>query len=233
MKTRILNYVIATLIIAISITTFADLTGNNPFANQLSEIMCQANPKLQAERSQELQTIVAADQKDRQNFLHWTEAEAAQVAIRDVRRRERVAEIFAEGCFHTAADYAAAALVFQHGTVPDHYFQAFIWAKRAVELGDVHQKILMADAIDRYLVKTGHKQLFGTQADASKMDGCFCLEPVESSFPSAERISYTGKSLSDVLIWINSLNVGRACPAAHLCSENMKPTPRGFIPGFW
>ena len=48
----------------------------------------------------------------------------------------------------TAQDYSAAALIYQHGVVPDHYQQAFIWSNRAIEEGDVKEKQLAALAID-------------------------------------------------------------------------------------
>ena len=73
-------------------------------------------------------------------------------------------EILGEGCFKSAEDYAAASLIYQHGDSPDHFFQAFIWALRAVQLGDFQQKSLVAMTVDRYLISSGKKQLFGTQA---------------------------------------------------------------------
>jgi len=44
-----------------------------------------------------------------------------QVSVRDLKRRKRVGQIFAEGYMRTAQDYSAAALIYQHGVVPDHY----------------------------------------------------------------------------------------------------------------
>lgn len=97
---------------------------------------CQADKPRQESRSKELQEIVKADQDDREDFFKKTPDEVQEMAHRDVERRKRVGEIFGEGCFLKAEDFAAAALVYQHGDVPEHYLQAFMWAKRAVELGD-------------------------------------------------------------------------------------------------
>ncbi len=76
---------------------------------------CHNDPEKQFMRSHELQEIVKADQADRQipgSKIDWNKVSAA-----DETRSKRVAEIFAEGCFKSAGDYAAAALVFQHGVV--------------------------------------------------------------------------------------------------------------------
>ncbi|MGE0527901.1 MAG: hypothetical protein AB7G93_10850 [Bdellovibrionales bacterium] len=190
---------------------------------------CHADPERQEQRSQELQAIVKADQEGRAPPVDWQ-----RLLPKDEGRRKRVGEIFGEGCFKTAEDYAAAALVYQHGDVPDHFFQTYLWAKQAVELGDSSQKRLMAMGIDRYLVNTGHRQLFATQASAPTMDSCYCLEEVEESFPQERRKSYMGKSVRDALTWVDSLNEGKAaCGPAQLCKKNLKPTPKGTVPGFW
>src|SRR5262245_18012013 len=87
---------------------------------------CQEDHTRQAQRSQELRRLAKEDQDDRQgpyDAIDWP-----KVLVRDENRRKRVGEIFAEGCFQTAADYSAAALIYQHGNVPDHFFQAFLWS---------------------------------------------------------------------------------------------------------
>ena len=133
----------------------------------------------------------------------------------------------------TADDYAAASLIYQHGDTPDHYFQAFIWAMRAVELGQDGQKGLVAVTIDRYLVSIGKKQLFGSQAFASEETlGCACLEPVEMSFPETVRKEYSHMSLQDRYDWLASINTGKNC-SNEMCSTVLQPSPQGTVPGFW
>lgn len=196
---------------------------------------CVTDPNRQANESAELQKIVADDQADRKNFLNLSQEEMMAVAQRDVERRQRVGQIFGEGCFKTAADYAAAALVFQHGDSPDHYLQSFMWSKRSIELGDESQKSLMALSLDRYLVNTGHKQLFASQANATNIgdtESCYCLQQVEHSFSDDLRKAYTGRSRLDAFEWLKTLNRGKACPNTE-CSEPLAATPKGSVPGFW
>lgn len=178
-------------------------------------------------RSKEIQEIVHADQEDRKVLPL-----PADVILRDQKRRMRIGEIFGEGCIQSANDFSAAALVYQHGNVSEHFFQTFLWAKRATELGDSTQKRLMSFGIDRYLVSINKKQLFASQA-YSMNGGCWCLQPVEQSFPDNKRIEYTGRTLADSFKWINELNKGTACAPAIECSSALVPSPSGTVPGFW
>lgn len=192
---------------------------------------CQSQPEHQLQRSNELQDIVKADQADRlledPGAIDWS-----QVGPRDEARRKRVGEIYGEGCINSAADYAAAALVYQHGTIPDHYFQTFVWAKRAVELGDASQSRLMEMGIDRYLVHSGKRQLFGTQLAKLSLDpkACWCIEELEVSFPELRRKA----SRANAEAYLNRLNAGNsACEPALMCEKPLEPSPVGTVPGFW
>ncbi len=199
---------------------------------------CLSDPKIQTARSSELQEIYKNDQDDRK-FMEsgldkiWPKDKTEIMNRNDIERRRRVAEIFAEGCFKTSADYVAAAMVFQHGIVPDHFYQTFIWSKKALDLGDVHSKHMMALGIDRYLVNIGQKQLFGSQAHKVNInDLCWCIQSIEKSFPESLRLKYLGKTKADQFQWVKEINGKNSCPAQE-CEDALKPTPREFVPGFW
>lgn len=209
---------------------------NNTFAE-----VCQPNPKLQQARSSELQRIVNADQKEReitlkdQSALLKSNELRCKLIARDLARRKRVAEIFAEGYIKSAKDYLAAALVYQHGDVPDHYYQAYIWAKKAAELGDKSGQGLAALAIDRYLINTGRKQLFGSQAFmkvTEKKKTCFCIQDVEASFPDTLRKEYLGLTLKEQRDFYMKQFAGQEY-CSGTCGNVLKPTPKGTVPGLW
>lgn len=195
-------------------------------------VSCLQDSKRLEARSKELSEIVKADQDERQNWQNKTSEEMMRVADRDVSRRKRVGEIFGEGCFSKAADYSAAALVYQHGDSPDHFFQTFIWSKKGVDLGDKSQERMMALGIDRYLVNIGQKQLFGSQANKPSDSKCWCLQKVEKSFPDKRRSEVARKNLAQAFDWLKELNAGQSCPNDE-CEADLKPTPKGSIPGFW
>ncbi len=195
-----------------------------------SALSCREDRPRAEARSRELQRLVAKDQADRQdNALDPGTIE------RDMIRRKRVAEIFGEGCFETAADFAAGALVFQHGDVPEHFLQTFLWAKRAVELGHEKNRRLMALAVDRYLVNTGRKQLFASQASRRMDEPCWCLQPVEKTFPAELRLAYMGETLADKFKWVVAMNAKAACPAENTCAATpaLTDSPAGTVPGLW
>jgi hypothetical protein len=194
---------------------------------------CTLDPDLQAKRSHELQTIAEADQKAREHWENWETQSVDDISKffnEDLQRRKRVGEIFGEGCIRTASDFGYAALVYQHGEIPDHFYQAHLWARRAVELGDTQQKHMVALTIDRYLVKSGKKQLFGSQA--TFMNGCYCMEPVESTVPDSLRAAYDVNTLSEQYLWIASLNQKRHCQTME-CPKTLEPSPAGTVPGLW
>ncbi len=193
---------------------------------------CPDDPQKQALRSNELQEIVKADQADRQipgNQIDWNKVSAA-----DEVRAKRVAEIFAEGCFKSARDYAAAALVFQHGVVPDHYYQAYLWSKKALDLGDQTQGQMVANAIDRHLMSLGYKQLFGAQSFRNGPNSCHCLGPTELKFSDKSRLRVGGKTLNERIQSLYENNKDNpACAQILYCDKDLKSPPKGMFPGIW
>jgi len=199
-----------------------------------------ADPAVQNDRSVELKRILESDQADRDWLKNLTPGERpAQKLLdsmnrNDLRRRMRVGEIFGEGCLKSAADYNSAFFVYQHGNTSGHYFQAFIWAKESLNLGNPNVKGEVAMAVDRYLVSTGRQQLFGTQASQTKASTCFCIEPIEASFPETMRTEYRGggNAAYTGLEYLKTLNKGLNCIASY-CQTNLRPSPKGSVPGFW
>lgn len=195
------------------------------------------DPNVQAQRSAELQQIRKADQSDRAWQVKGeqpTQKTLEKMGKNDLVRRKRVGEIFGEGCFKSATDYEAAFIVYQHGNTPDQYFQAFIWSKQALALGSSHIKGEIAMALDRYLVSIEHKQLFGTQASQPTLGGCWCVQPIEDSFPQTLRDEYRGGANAAYtgLAYLKILNAGKSCPSAY-CDVSLQPSPQGTVPGFW
>ena len=217
-------------ILLISLLLFA--SGCATAAANHSPQSCLTNPALQKHESERLQTLAKEDQADRQgdiNNLDWN-----KIIPRDIQRRIDVAEIFARGCLVSAADYGAAATVYQHGDTADHAYQTFLWSKRGVDLGDSTQKWWMAAGLDRYLVRIGQKQIFATQFSKPYPDPCWCLEQVEETFSDSRRIEFAKKNLSQALDYVKELNKNvPACGRASSCANPLKPSPAGTVPGFW
>jgi hypothetical protein len=192
---------------------------------------CDQNPKLQELRSAELLKIAEADQANRAgsyDSIDWN-----KVNPRDLKRRIRVAVIFAEGCFQKVSDYVSAAKVYQHGVTADHYYQAFIWANEAFKLGDESQRWWIAAALDRYLVKIGQKQLFGTQLSKNQ-NAEFCIQSVEPTFPDSLRIKYVKFSVHDQIAnTLKGMGSSQSSDDVKNCEPLLRASPKGTVPGFW
>ena len=134
------------------------------------------------EVQKELVEISQKDQADRMTAN-------PEMTANDTKRRVRVAAIAAESCLKDKDDYFTAALVFQHGSLPEHYMQAAIYANKSTALGHPLGGALREATIDRYLMSLGHKQIFGSQVTSpaaykqveTEEDTVPCLWPVEDS----------------------------------------------------
>ena len=160
----------------------------------------------------------------------------------DIERRVEVAAIYARGCLQRGEDFHHAALIFQHGNSPEHYYQAWFFASRAVALGESEAAWLIPRAIDRYFLNLGYKQLFGTNTvtpyiwDEDSEESYFCLWPVEDGFSDEGRLAYS-------MYGIKPVEEKRASVAARLnpdhglengeCPVAASSPPRGYFSGIW
>ncbi len=182
--------------------------------------------------SQQLQTMRDADQDIRKNFQSMTPADMEKMAALDLEHQQKTQALLDQNCLQSAKDYANAALIFQHGRKPEDFLQAHKLALRAVALGDPSQERLAALAIDRYLVNTGYKQLFASQAAKPNGSECWCLQDVEMDFDDKERTRVTQRNLAESEKWVQSLNGDTKCPSPY-CPDKLKPVPKGAYPGVW
>jgi hypothetical protein len=109
----------------------------------------------------ELKQIYEADQKDREatvDKMDWS-----KVGPRDEARRRRVRELMEQDKLQTGKDYERAAMVFQHGDIPDDFLLAHVLAVTAIGKGNPGARWLAAATLDRYLQRIGQPQIFGTQ----------------------------------------------------------------------
>lgn len=156
----------------------------------------------------------------------------------DLLNRKEVANLFAEGCFTTGRDYHNAALVFQHGEVPEHYYQTYVWTHRAVQLGDAEARWLIPRAIDRWALNSGCKQLFATNlvtvsyyspvTDASQKT--WCLWPNAVGVTDSQRVAVGVATLTHQIARAKAMNNGFG---TGLCIIQVPDPPRGIFPGYW
>jgi hypothetical protein len=128
--------------------------------------------------NKELKRLHDEDQADRApETIDWS-----VVAPRDQERLKRVKELFASNGLHTATDYYHAALILQHGQIPEDFLLAHEFCVVAIIKGknDKDTWWLAASAEDRYLMNIDRPQRFGTQF-RSVGDGPIKLYAVDST----------------------------------------------------
>ena|SRR5687767_1960377 len=114
--------------------------------------------------NEELARMHREDQADRTPAegkpIDW-----ATVGPRDKARLARVKELYTQNRLQTGADYYHAAMILQHGEVPEDYLLAHEFCVVAISKGknDGYTKWLAAASEDRFLMNIGRPQRFATQ----------------------------------------------------------------------
>src|SRR6266404_279451 len=97
----------------------------------------------------------------------WEPLSESAMEKRDAERRARVRHLLDTGNVRTGYDYWVAAMIFHHGSTPDDYLLAHVLACVGIVKGDINSRWLAAAALDRYLLETKRKQIYGTQFDGT------------------------------------------------------------------
>lgn len=105
----------------------------------------------------ELLAVYIEDQKDRRGDL------PTDLRERDSKRRRNVEELIASGALREPEDFYHAAMIFQHGETSGDYWRAHDLARKGAELGHRAARWLAAAAYDRWLMRQGKPQKYGTQ----------------------------------------------------------------------
>ena len=145
--------------------------------------------------NKELAIIFEQDQSDRHGA--HTDIDWSKVGPRDAQRRVRVTEIMESGAVKTSVDYYHAAMVFQHGSMPEAFLRSHELAVKAVEIDFMNgpAKWLAAASKDRYLMHTNQPQHYGTQYQSN--NGKWELYEVNPSTTDEERAIWHVPSIAD------------------------------------
>ena len=143
----------------------------------------------------ELARMFQEDQDDRKPGLHGIDW--AKLKPRDDARLARTRELYASGALRTGADWFHAALILQHSSEADDYLLAHEMSVAAVAQGHKDARWLVAASEDRFLMKIGRKQRFGTQYEPGDDPGRFRLAPTEPHVTDALREAIGIPSLAE------------------------------------
>ena len=156
--------------------------------------------------NEELKRLCAEDQSDRTlplgKSIDW-----AIVGPRDKARLKRVKELATRNLLQTANDYDCAATVLLHGETPEDFLLAHEFWVVAISKGKNDQATLSLAAAseDRFMMKIGRPQRFGTQLH-SVDNGPIQLYPVDSGVTDGLRRAMIGHSLAEVKARVVEMN---------------------------
>ena len=140
-----------------------------------------ASPQTSTDNA-ELARLHNEDQADRTpadgKAIDWS-----KVGPRDKARLDRTIELYKQNQLNTANDYYHAALILQHGRVPEDFLLAHEFCVVAISKGknDKHTRWLAAASEDRFLMNIGRPQRFGTQYQAYPANAPYKLYKVDES----------------------------------------------------
>ena len=148
--------------------------------------------------NRELQELYEQDQSDRENFEQLDQEQRLQMFQRDRVRRQRVEELLESKAVLTVEDYFHAAMIFQHGETTEHIWQAYELASKGAELGHPNCRWLTAAAYDRWLMRQGKPQKYGTQYTARNNEP-YRLWDVDPTTTDEERARWNVPPLAEAL----------------------------------
>ena len=109
--------------------------------------------------SAEMTVIFEADQASRKD----PEIDWVKVHEDDQQRRLQTQVLLDDGKLSSGEDFYHAAFVFQHGDLPEDCLKAHALAVIAAARGKSEAAWIAAATLDRYLVRIGQPQIYGTQ----------------------------------------------------------------------
>ncbi|WP_143206235.1 hypothetical protein [Singulisphaera sp. GP187] len=110
----------------------------------------------------ELAKLFADDQGDRRPEAGQP-IDAKFIIPRDKNREDRIKALYEAGEIRTGKDYYRAAMILQHASKPEDDLLAHEFCIVALAKGDPNARWLAAATEDRFLMKIGRPQRFGTQ----------------------------------------------------------------------
>jgi hypothetical protein len=166
----------------------------------------------------ELKQIYDADQNDRK--APFGKVDWQKINPRDAARRQRVRDLMEQGRLSTGKDYERAAMVFQHGEGSDDILMAHVVAVTAIGKGDTDARWLAAATLDRYLMRIGQPQIFGTQFNSKTEGGqtTWTMEPYDRTLIEP--------NLRDANCVPNQINQAEALQAISRGQEPQPPKKR-------
>ncbi|RJS27907.1 hypothetical protein DRW03_00280 [Corallococcus sp. H22C18031201] len=147
----------------------------------------------------ELQRLYAEDQQARTHLvMKPTKEQLAEFMAKDRERLTRVKEMVAHGDLKTGADFFSAGIIFQHGGTLEDYAMARDMGAEAARRGHPKGLWMAAAAWDRWLMRAGKPQRFGTQYVPAQGTPQMVLYTMDPRVTDEERARWGFSPLKDI-----------------------------------
>jgi hypothetical protein len=168
-----------------SVFTFSPVVAQNPRAQNVKD-----NEELTRMHREDQSDRAPSDVKD----IDWS-----VVGPRDKARLARVKELYAQNKLHTGNDYYQAAMILQHGDLPEEFLLAHEFCVIAISKGknDRYTRWLAAASEDRFLMNIGRPQRFATQYRAEPITAPLRLYKVDEGVTDELRRAFDVPSLAE------------------------------------
>lgn len=152
-----------------------------------------------------LKSLYEQDQHERES-TNWESVEEVQLLSEaDIKRQAHAMYLLENSLLSTHQDYYHAAMLFHHSDTVRDLALAVTLSMISMNMGNNDGKWLYARALDRFLLKIGQPQKFGTQFDLSEGKWVLCIHNKDTT--DEERKQYDVPTLDHQLnIRANELN---------------------------
>ena len=154
----------------------------------------------------ELAALYRADQADRSPGPGAPRDFFVGLEARDAARQRRATELYRAGRVRTGPDFFHAAMILQHGPGSEAPLIAHELAMAALALGEPRARSLAAASLDRFLLRVGRPQRFGTQSRFEAGPQRFVLDSVDAGVTDVVRAALNVRPLEELRARVRESN---------------------------
>jgi hypothetical protein len=150
-----------------------------------------------------LQSLFEQDQSDTVTFR------GAESFLASQARRALAEQLLEAGAAHSAEDYFHGAMLLQHGDRPEHHLRARELALKATEMGHPRARYMVAAATDRWLMRQGKPQKYGTNTYPSEDGSGWRVWDYDPATTDEDRAEWDVPPIAELLRRVKTLGDGR------------------------
>lgn len=180
------------------------------FVGSLSVLLLNGCIERKAETQNKKESPVSAELlsmlEEHQQMRSWKDYPVDLLREADLRHRQTVYQLLAQALIVEPADLYRAAVLLQSSdssSGPEEIMLAYYCALESARKGNNEARHLSAEYLDKYLIKNGLPQKYGTQ-NFLDSKGSRVLYPFDSSTTDADRANWNVPSLDSLKLLLSN-----------------------------